>query len=262
MKGVDSMKLTLFGVMGSVPGGQSDLGKNTTCLLIECDESRILIDAGTGIMNYFSDAKDKEHHILFTHYHLDHIVGLPFIRQLYMSNQTFHMYGPQLKEHNTSTILPTFLREPFLPIALSDITSEINHNTLMENKSYSINGFTIQTMIVDHPGSCMVYSIQCNDKKITILTDFPNENGNQDDIIKFTYGSDIVYIDGYLKQYEMKYLADYGHSSIENAIALFKLSNSKKLLLSHHKNDRLYKEIKHYEDYNIIIAKENQEYDI
>ncbi len=262
MKGVDSMKLTLLGVMGSVPGGQSDLGKNTTSLLIECDDNRILIDAGTGIMNHFGDTVDKEHHVLFTHYHLDHIIGLPFIKQLYKPEHIFHMYGPQLQEHNTSTILPTFLCEPFLPIDLSDISSTIHHTTLIENSKFKINGFEIETIMVDHPGKCMVYNIQCNGKKITILTDYPNENGNQNEIIKFAFNSDILYIDGYLKESEMKYLADYGHSSIENAISVFKQSNSKQLILSHHKSDRLYKEIKQYEDYNIYIAREGQEFKI
>ena len=60
----------------------------------------------------------------------------------------------------------------------------------------------------------------------------------------------------------MKYLADYGHSSIENAISVFKQSNSKQLILSHHKSDRLYKEIKQYEDFNIYIAREGQEFKI
>lgn len=258
MKGVDTMKLTLLGVMGSVPGGQSDLGKNTTSLLIESDSNRILIDAGTGIMNFFSDTLEKEHHIIFTHYHLDHVVGLPFIRQLYKPDHTFHMYGPQLQGHNSSTILPTFLREPFLPIDIRDMTSTISHKILVEDSSYSINNFEISTMMVDHPGKCMVYTICCNQKKITILTDFPNKTDNWEEVIEFSSNSDFLYIDGYLMEKETEFLSDYGHCTIEKAIELFKLSNSDKLILSHHKSDRLYKDIKHYESTDIIIAKENQ----
>ena len=256
------MKLTLLGVMGSVPGGQSDLGKNTTSLLIESNNNSILIDSGTGIINYFDQSKDNNHYILFTHYHLDHIIGLPFIQQLYQSDQTFHMYGPQLHAHNTSTILPTFLKEPFFPIDVSDVASTITHQTLKEKTAYTINQFKVNTMLVDHPGNCMVYSILCNGGKITVLTDFPNESHNWNEIIKFSANSDIIYIDGYLMKKEMEHLNLYGHCTIEKAIDLFQLSNSKKLILSHHKNNRMYNEIKDYESDNITIAIENQVYSI
>lgn len=258
MKGVDSMKLTLLGVIGSVPGGQSDLGKNTTSLLIECDSSQILIDAGTGIMKYFSDSKEKEHHIIFTHYHMDHIIGLPFVQQLFRTDQTFHMYGPQLQTHGTSSILSLLFKKPLLPMDKDSISSTIIHQSIQENSSYLINGFNISTMLVDHPGGCMVYAITCNKHKITILTDFPNETANLEEVLRFSSNSDILYIDGYIKQEEIKYMSDYGHSTVENAILLFRKSKSKKLVISHHKHNRQYNELKDYETKNIWIAKEDQ----
>lgn len=261
-KDVDLMKLSLLGVMGSVAGGSSDLGKNTTCLLIEDGDNKIVLDSGTGILQYFNSIDQFEHHILFTHYHLDHIIGLPYIKQLYDSNQTFHMYGPQLYKYNTLTMIPDFFREPFLPIDISKIKSKIHHNVLSENTSYQINNFTVKTMIVDHPGKCMVYSIHRYNKKITVLTDMPNITTDLDNLIQFSENSDIIYIDGYVTDEELLSYKHYGHCTIENTISFFNKTHSKQLIISHHKYDRLLKSIINYESKNIRIAREGDTYSI
>ena len=254
------MKLSLLGVMGSVPGGSSDLGKNTTCLVIEDEAKELIIDAGTGILKHFNSTTASEHHVLFTHFHLDHIIGLPYVTQLYDKNHSFHFYGAQLNNHNTASIIPIFFVKPFLPINVNQIKSKINHVILSEKKHYDIAGFKVEGLIVDHPGKCMVYSVKKHGKKITVLTDLPIEHHNRNELIQFSKDSDILYIDGYITNNELFNYQEYGHSSIENAIDIFKETKSKKLLIGHHKNNRLYNSIKQYETDVIFIGKEDTTY--
>jgi ribonuclease BN (tRNA processing enzyme) len=65
------MKLTVLGASGGIGSG-----RQTTCLLIDDD---VLIDAGSGLVTLELAQLEKIDHILLTHSHLDHILGLPLL---------------------------------------------------------------------------------------------------------------------------------------------------------------------------------------
>lgn len=257
------MKIEFFGVIGSSPGGASDLGKNTTCLVIKSQDKKLIVDAGTGIINYFNFDKDKEHHLLLTHYHLDHVIGLPFSKVLFDKSCNITIYGPNLEGFTPSDILSNLLRKPFLPIPKEDFISTFNYSTLLNKKSYMINSFKVETLHVQHPGGCMVYSIYKENKKISILTDLPNSSDANMEVINFVKNSDLLYIDSQFLESEMTNgQHNFGHSTVESAIRLKTISNSKKVILGHHKNNRLLKEISQFASTDIIIAKEGNEVEI
>jgi phosphoribosyl 1,2-cyclic phosphodiesterase len=91
------MRIKFYGVRGSLPvSGREFLkyGGNTTCLSIfREDVNRIaIIDAGTGIRKLGKEIinnglNQNIINILFSHFHWDHIQGLPFFAQAYNRNQ-------------------------------------------------------------------------------------------------------------------------------------------------------------------------------
>ena len=91
------MKIKFYGVRGSLPvSGREFLryGGNTTCIRIFREHlNRIaIIDAGTGIRKLGKEIINQGLHqniinILFSHFHWDHIQGLPFFSPAYNSDQ-------------------------------------------------------------------------------------------------------------------------------------------------------------------------------
>jgi phosphoribosyl 1,2-cyclic phosphodiesterase len=89
------MELQFWGVRGSFPVSGKDrdkYGGHTPCASIRtADGSLLIIDAGTGIKDLGDailkedDRQLRELHLLLTHFHLDHITGLPFFAPLYSS---------------------------------------------------------------------------------------------------------------------------------------------------------------------------------
>jgi ribonuclease BN (tRNA processing enzyme) len=227
--------------------------------LIEENGNTIIIDAGTGILNYFETTNSTEHHILFTHYHLDHVIGLPFVNKLFDKFNSFFLYGPKFNDFEASKLLPSLLNDPFLPFTIEDIKANINNQILLENGTLNINGFIISSYVVDHPGKSMVFSIQCNGEKISVLTDLPNNSKHDPELIEFCSNSDIIYIDSYYLEEEILNSSqkDFGHSSIESAISIKGQSNSKTLVLGHHRYNRQKSELSKYESENVIIAEDN-----
>ena len=84
------MKVRFWGVRGSVPWAIPAAighGCNTPCLEISDDETgeTLALDAGSGIVGLGPAVKGRPRvlPVLLTHYHWDHLQGLPFLSQLY-----------------------------------------------------------------------------------------------------------------------------------------------------------------------------------
>ena len=84
------VKLRFWGVRGSVPWAIPAAighGCNTPCLEITDDDTgqTLIIDAGSGIVGLGPalSGAPRDLPILLTHYHWDHLQGLPFLSQLY-----------------------------------------------------------------------------------------------------------------------------------------------------------------------------------
>ncbi|MBT9568905.1 MAG: 3',5'-cyclic-nucleotide phosphodiesterase [Thiobacillus sp.] len=65
------MKLTILGCSGGIGSG-----RHTTCFKLDDD---ILIDAGTGITTLSLDQLLAIDHLILTHAHMDHVLGLPLL---------------------------------------------------------------------------------------------------------------------------------------------------------------------------------------
>src|SRR5256885_16342238 len=111
-------KLSFWGVRGSTPTVDPTTwryGGNTPCLELSApDGTEFILDCGTGLRmlgnretlsnprakrDGKSDGKGAakggrfpETHIFVTHYHWDHIQGIPFFSPLYAENNEFHFY--------------------------------------------------------------------------------------------------------------------------------------------------------------------------
>ena len=86
-------RLWVLGSMGWMPRG----GQETCCYLIECDGQLIMLDAGTGVSNLYryADVLARYDHlsILLSHYHLDHIAGLMYLKR-FCRDLALDIYGP------------------------------------------------------------------------------------------------------------------------------------------------------------------------
>ena len=110
------MRIAFWGVRGSTPTPARHTwryGGNTPCLELRVADKLIVLDAGTGIREFgnrlLAEAAGQplDLTLFFSHYHWDHIQGLPFFAPIYSPANTLHLYGPRFTDISTERPRPT-----------------------------------------------------------------------------------------------------------------------------------------------------------
>ncbi|MDW7671243.1 MAG: MBL fold metallo-hydrolase [Bacillota bacterium] len=120
------MKVTVLGSGGWIPTAQQE----TACYMIESGGVLILLDAGTGLSNlgrYREVLQQHETiHIVLSHYHMDHIIGLSFL-PVFCRNHTVWIHGPGEPAYpkGAGKILSDFFCEPFSSSPVEDLAERL-----------------------------------------------------------------------------------------------------------------------------------------
>src|SRR5262245_34302413 len=95
--------LRFWGVRGTIPtpvGQNLRYGGNTVCLTADLGQERYLIlDCGTGLRMFGNEIAGKQqgverrYNVFLSHYHFDHIQGLPFFTPLYDAHSVITFHG-------------------------------------------------------------------------------------------------------------------------------------------------------------------------
>ncbi len=77
------MELTVLGSAGWIPVGK----RETACYAVRAGKSLLLLDAGTGVGKLLGESEALLHnidevHIILSHFHLDHVIGLTYLTAL------------------------------------------------------------------------------------------------------------------------------------------------------------------------------------
>src|SRR5436309_5803547 len=103
------MKVRFWGTRGSIPApGPSTLryGGNTSCVEIRLkDGSLLILDAGSGIRPLGSELVTCDATLLLSHYHWDHIQGMPFFTPAYLPQSTIRVLGPEFNGEGPDDLL-------------------------------------------------------------------------------------------------------------------------------------------------------------
>tara|TARA_Y100000310_G_scaffold161721_1_gene161614 strand:+ start:173 stop:1069 length:897 start_codon:yes stop_codon:yes gene_type:complete len=124
------INITFLGTCSAIP----TLKRNTTSVLLTYNGENILIDCGEGTQRQFRKAKlnpCKITRILITHWHGDHVLGIPGILQtLSLSdyNKTLFIYGPEGTKKFMKNLLKTFIFKLNYKIEIKEVKGRFFEN--------------------------------------------------------------------------------------------------------------------------------------
>jgi ribonuclease Z len=262
--------ITFLGTSASIP----TISRNHTSILLNYKNESILIDCGEGTQRQFKFAKlnlCKLTKILITHWHGDHILGLPGLLQtlgLQEYNKTLQIYGPKGTKRYISIIKE--LVNIKIPLEVHEITKK----NIFETEEYEIESLPMShtkpsnaySFIIKEkrrldkkklkklklPNSPVLKELQQGkkikysgviinpeqvsylekEKKITFILDTaPNKNA-----IIIAKNSDLLISESSFSKNDKEQAKKFKHLTSLQAAKIAKVSKSKKLILTHISN--------------------------
>jgi ribonuclease Z len=143
--------ITFLGTGQAIPTAK----RNHTAILLQYNEENILIDCGEGTQRQFRKAKlnpCKITRILITHWHGDHILGLPGLLQTLNLNsysKKLHIYCPIGVKYKLERMLELLVKDNKIPITIEEVTV----GKIFENKD-----ILLETIPMKHGVLCNAYS--------------------------------------------------------------------------------------------------------
>ncbi len=238
------MKIKFYGTRGSIPichPEYMEFGGNTTCFKVTQDNGRASIfDAGTGIRNLGKDLIRDGFHppelfIGFSHFHWDHIQGLPFFDPAYNPENVINILGMvedrginDLEDIFKSQMLPEYF-----PVPLERMGAKFNF-LLPENNAIELIGTSISFIKQNHPGGSYGYRIEENGQCLVICTDIEHGKTVLPEMVEFCKNADLLVHDAQYTTEELDLHRGWGHSSYDQAIEVAEKAGVKKLAITHH----------------------------
>ncbi len=231
---MNSMRLTVLGSRGSIPVVDSRMmkfGGNTSCYQVEAAGETLLLDAGTGIVRAVPGESPVR--IVFSHCHLDHLLGLPLCPAMMHPECEVHLYASARSGMSPEEQIRRLLSPPLWPATPDKYPARVFFHEL--SLPERIGAFTVEGMeTTHHPGGSLVLKISAGGKTIVYATDFNHTEGEEARLTAFCRGADLLLYDAQYTREEYEQKRDFGHSTAEAGLRIQRQSGAKQLLLIHH----------------------------
>jgi ribonuclease Z len=254
---MSELTVRFWGTRGSIPtpGRHAEkYGGNTTCLEVRHGDTRVVLDAGSGIVQMGaawmqeSAGQPIQAYLLFTHLHWDHIQGFPFFVPGYRKGNAFTVYGEQRPDGGIRELLGGQMSGAYFPVPLAAMQAELSFRATAPE--FEVEGIQVRTVRLPHPGGCLGYRLEVAGSVFVFATDSELDQValNKDAVtadraaprqyepalLDFFKGANLVVIDCQYTDEEYASKRGWGHNSIGAVADLCAQTQPDVVALCHH----------------------------
>ena len=242
------MRIRFWGVRGSTPTPEpanARYGGNTPCIEVRLQNGTLIVlDCGTGLRllgkNLLAEFGQRPiaAYVFLTHFHWDHLHGLPFFPPLYRSGNTFLFHAHVKGRKKLKSVIEGQMSDPFFPVDMR-ATQSTRHFFERGDEPINVEGAVISSAPMHHPQGCSGYRIEADGAAFVLATDTEPGSPMHDAAVReLARNADVLVYDC---QYTPEELngpkRGWGHSSWLEGTRIARSSGVKRLLMFHHDPD-------------------------
>ena len=242
------MRLKFWGVRGSTPTPErrnSRYGGNTSCLEVTLQNGTILIlDCGSGLRGLGKSLlrcfgkKPIVAYVFLTHFHWDHIQGIPFFLPLYKKGNSFFFHSVSQKARELKSAVEGQMVTPYFPVDMS-IMGAVRHFYDIGTQPININGAIVNTLPLNHPQGSVAYRIEADGGILTYATDTePGSPIHDQNVRTLAHNADVFIYDSQYTPAQLRgEKKGWGHSTWAEGVKIARAAGVRQLVLFHHEPD-------------------------
>jgi phosphoribosyl 1,2-cyclic phosphodiesterase len=235
------MNIRFWGVRGSIPSpGPETLkyGGNTSCMeVLLHDGTRVIVDAGSGIRPLGVALGPCDATLILSHYHWDHIQGMPFFGPSYLPDSSIQVLGPEVEQGDPVDLLSRQMLAPYFPAPASQWLGIVNSQCVYAGEPFVVGSSTVRAAYMSHPGPTFGYRFEDHGQTLVYMSDNEVDNASPEllaGIIDLAAGADLLIHDCQYFESEYRLRRGWGHSTPRQVLRLAHEASVKSVVLFHH----------------------------
>lgn len=209
------------------------LGGDTSCVALQWAEQQIFIDAGTGLMH--AQPSDGHDVILLSHFHLDHVLGLPYFLGKKKKGQLTLASAACSDAQDLQRKLNSVYGGVGFPVSLSLIRPDMQWLAIADH-AMDIGGWEVQACELNHPGTAFGYRVRPTQgaSSVVYLSDHEHGGPRDEALVGFARGASLAIWDSSYDDRSFEAFRGWGHSTWQEGLRFAQRAQLGQLALSHH----------------------------
>lgn len=220
---------------------KSGYGGNTACIEVKTDRQQIIVDGGSGLRKLGETMLggpcgkgQGKVHIFFTHFHWDHIVGVPFFIPFFIPGNEIHCYSvsPGLEE-----AIRLMFKKPNFPVPFERLGAKVVFHQIEPRKAVQLEDIKLTPYQLDHPDPCWGYRFEHEGKSFSYCVDTEGTRVSQQDLgddLPMYQDLDVMVFDAQYTFLEATEKIDWGHATAPIGLEIAMREGIKKVYFVHH----------------------------
>jgi ribonuclease BN (tRNA processing enzyme) len=216
------------------------------CLAVRLAEDEYLVlDCGSGARLLGHEIATRHRggesrvHLLMSHYHFDHVEGLPLFNPLYDPGCTIRIHGAAPEGMSLRDTIERLIAPPYFPVRVSGAPATIEYDEI-DGASFAVGELRVSTLPLNHPDGCLAFRLEREGGGCVVFaTD--HEHGDPEidaALVEFSREADhLIYDATYLPAEYESLRKGWGHSTWYAAVATAREAGVENLVLIHHHPD-------------------------